>query len=102
MDKQELEIIAQDIFKLGKGILAADGRSPTIKKRYATIGAESTEANRCSYRELLFTIHRCLEVTAHTLHAVYSALFKCRVRLEGTLLKPNMVVSGKDCPIRGP
>ena len=43
-------------------------------------------------------IHRCREVTTATLKTVYEALFEHRVHLEGTLLKPNMVLSGTDCP----
>ncbi|HJT36857.1 MAG TPA: class I fructose-bisphosphate aldolase, partial [Actinomycetota bacterium] len=39
----------------GKGILAADESSGTIKKRFDAINLESTEENRRSYRELLFT-----------------------------------------------
>jgi fructose-bisphosphate aldolase class I len=39
----------------GKGILAADESSPTIKKRFDSIQAESTEDSRRSYREMLFT-----------------------------------------------
>jgi fructose-bisphosphate aldolase class I len=39
----------------GKGILAADESSPTIKKRFDSIGTESTEENRRRYREMLFT-----------------------------------------------
>jgi fructose-bisphosphate aldolase class I len=42
------------------------------------------------------TIERCYEVTVRTLHAVYHELHLQRVRLNGTLLKPNMVLSGKD------
>jgi len=43
------------------------------------------------------TIDRCEEVTGSVLHAVFLALFEQRVRLEGMLLKPNMVISGKAC-----
>jgi fructose-bisphosphate aldolase class I len=43
------------------------------------------------------SLERCDEVTETTLKRVYSALFEHRVRLEGTLLKPNMVLSGKSC-----
>ncbi len=43
-------------------------------------------------------IERCREVTEATLHAVFHQLFEQRIALEGMLLKPNMVVSGKDCP----
>jgi fructose-bisphosphate aldolase class I len=39
----------------GKGILAIDESSPTIKKRFDSIGAECTEENRRAYRELLIT-----------------------------------------------
>ena len=39
----------------GKGILAADESSGTIKKRFDSIGVESTEENRRGYRDLLFT-----------------------------------------------
>ena len=38
----------------GKGILAADEFSGTIKKRFDAIGVESTEDNRRDYREMLF------------------------------------------------
>ena len=44
------------------------------------------------------TIEDCAEVTEETLTAVYSELFAQGVMLEGTILKPNMVISGKDCP----
>jgi len=44
------------------------------------------------------TIGRCEEVTTEVLSLVYAELTSHRVALEGTLLKPNMVVSGKGCP----
>jgi fructose-bisphosphate aldolase class I len=50
-----LHSIAKAIVAPGKGILAADESSPTIKKRFDTISVESTEENRRSYREMLFT-----------------------------------------------
>ena len=43
------------------------------------------------------TIDRCYEVTEATLEAVFNELFSQRVVYEGMLLKPNMVLSGKDC-----
>jgi len=43
------------------------------------------------------TIERCEQVTAVVLHAVFHALFEQGVALEGMLLKPNMVISGKEC-----
>ncbi len=44
------------------------------------------------------TLERCEEVTLEVLDIVFSRLRAHRVRLEGILLKPNMVVSGKKCP----
>ena len=44
------------------------------------------------------TIARCEEVTSATLRRVFAELAAHRVHLEGMLLKPNMVISGKDCP----
>ena len=43
------------------------------------------------------TIARCAEVTHLTLRRVFDELHAHRVQLEGILLKPNMVLSGKDC-----
>jgi fructose-bisphosphate aldolase class I len=40
-------------------------------------------------------IERCEDVTDATLAAVFDALFLHRVRLEGMVLKPNMVIAGK-------
>ncbi|HSA60810.1 MAG TPA: class I fructose-bisphosphate aldolase, partial [Nitrospiraceae bacterium] len=44
------------------------------------------------------TIERCEDVTSSMLHAVFHALFEQCVQLEGMLLKPNMVIAGKNCP----
>src|SRR5262245_43017149 len=55
MDFQKLEETGVAIVTDGKGILAADESDSTIKKRFDSIGVESTEANRRAYRELLFT-----------------------------------------------
>ncbi len=54
VDSMELSRIARALVAPGKGILAADESSGTIKKRFDSIGAESTETNRRDYRELLF------------------------------------------------
>jgi fructose-bisphosphate aldolase class I len=47
------------------------------------------------------TIERCEEVTEWTLNAVYDALYVNRVALEGTVLKPSMVVAGKGASRQG-
>jgi fructose-bisphosphate aldolase class I len=54
MDTKELNRIARDMVARGKGILAADESSGTIKKRFDAIKVENTEPNRRDYRELLF------------------------------------------------
>jgi fructose-bisphosphate aldolase class I len=50
----DLERIANAMVARGKGILAADESSGTIKKRFDSIKVESTEPNRRDYREMLF------------------------------------------------
>jgi fructose-bisphosphate aldolase class I len=54
MDIQELNRIANAMVAKGKGILAADESSGTIKKRFDAINVENTEANRRDYREFMF------------------------------------------------
>ncbi|MFQ5784250.1 MAG: class I fructose-bisphosphate aldolase [Alphaproteobacteria bacterium] len=50
----DLEATANALVAPGKGILAADESTPTIKKRFDAINVESTEKNRRDYREILF------------------------------------------------
>ena len=47
--------MAQALVARGKGILAADESTGTIEKRFKSVGAVCTEANRRAYRELLFS-----------------------------------------------
>ncbi len=46
------------------------------------------------------TIERCGEVTAWALQMLYSELYDAGVTLEGTVLKPNMVVPASNCPVQ--
>ena len=55
IDHEELHATSRAIVADGRGILAADESSGTIKKRFDSIGVESTEENRRAYRDLLFT-----------------------------------------------
>jgi fructose-bisphosphate aldolase class I len=48
------------------------------------------------------TIERCAEVTEQVLESVFGALFRHRILLEGMVLKPNMVISGKKSPTQAP
>jgi fructose-bisphosphate aldolase, class I len=54
MNLAELNRVAEAMVAPGRGILAADESSGTIKKRFDTIGVESTADSRRDYRELLF------------------------------------------------
>src|SRR5688572_28818112 len=54
MNLAELNKVALAMTAPGKGILAADESSGTIKKRFDAIAVESTEDNRRDYREMLF------------------------------------------------
>lgn len=55
MNAETLEKTARELVAPGRGILAADESTGTIKKRFDGIGVESTEESRRDYRELLFT-----------------------------------------------
>ena len=55
MDTGALRQTVADLIAPGKGILAADESSGTIKRRFDAIGVESTEENRRAWRTLLLT-----------------------------------------------
>jgi fructose-bisphosphate aldolase class I len=54
MDMRQLAVTAQALVAPGKGILAADESSGTIKLRFDSINTKSTDESRRDYRELLF------------------------------------------------
>src|SRR3979409_2038203 len=54
MNLADLNKVALAMVAPGKGILAADESSGTIKKRFDAIKVESTEESRRDYREMLF------------------------------------------------
>src|SRR3989304_5658607 len=54
MNLSQLNKVAEAMVAPGRGILAADESSGTIKKRFDAIGVESTADNRRDYRGLLF------------------------------------------------
>ncbi len=51
----DLHDIARSLVAPGKGILAADESFPTIAKRFAAVGVESTERTRRTYRTMMFS-----------------------------------------------
>lgn len=55
MSIEQLESIAQAMVAPGKGIIAIDESSSTIKKRFDAVGIDNSEENRRAYRELLLT-----------------------------------------------
>ncbi|KIA86017.1 class I fructose-bisphosphate aldolase [Kaistella jeonii] len=46
------------------------------------------------------TLQQCYEVTERVLKALFYELYQFKIDLEGIILKPNMVIAGKDCPIQ--
>src|SRR2546430_247993 len=124
MTKADLETTARALVAEGKGILAADESDGTIKKRFDSIGIESTEENPSDYciwvnahalgryaalsqeaglvpivePEVLMdgahSIDESYHVTSRTLQAVFTELYDQRVEREGALLKTNMTLSG--------
>ncbi len=55
LDLDTLRTTARELVAPGRGILAADESTGTIRKRFDAIGVESTEENRRAYRQMLFT-----------------------------------------------
>lgn len=55
MNLEVLSATARELVGKGRGILAADESSPTIKKRFDSIAVESTEDSRRAYRDMLFS-----------------------------------------------
>src|SRR4051812_26612148 len=51
----DLDALALTLIADGKGLLAADETVPTLTKRFDTLGIQSTEKSRRTYREMLFT-----------------------------------------------
>ena len=54
----QLKQIAINLVRKGKGILAADESNPTCKKRFDSIGVESSFESRNEYRDMLFTSNK--------------------------------------------
>ena len=61
MTSHDLESVALTLVAEGKGILAADETIPTLTRRFDTLGIQSTEQSRRTYREMLFTSHGAAE-----------------------------------------
>lgn len=90
-------------------IKIVDGHTPDVAieanahalARYAAIAQEAGLVPIVEPEVLMdgdHSIDVCHDVTERTLARVYDQLFQHNVRLEGTVLKPNMVVAGNTCP----
>jgi fructose-bisphosphate aldolase class I len=55
MDVESMTATARALVAPGKGILAADESTPTMARRMAAVGVQSTEERRRAYREIMFT-----------------------------------------------
>ena len=91
------------VITIGKGIPSATcvEENAHALARYAAICQEAGLVPIVEPEVLMdgdHTIDRCEQVTEWTLNAVYDALYLNRVVLEHSVLKPSMVISGKDCP----
>ena len=103
MNKQALETIANAMVADGKGILAADESTGTIKKRFDSINVESTQDNRRDYREMLFRTTEAMQnhisgviLFDETLRQKAAAAHRCRKSLpKPALLRVLKVVPGR-------
>ena len=84
MDIQQLAGTAAALVAPGKGILAADESTGTIKKRFDSINVESTEENRLKYREMLFRTKGAAEVISGVI--LYDETLRQNSALDGTPL----------------
>src|SRR6266487_431611 len=96
-------------FAKWRAVIAIDEKIPTRTCIEANAEALARYAALCQETDLVpivepevlmdgaHTIERHFEVTEQTLRSVFDALAEHRVVLEGMLLKPNMVLSGKEC-----
>lgn len=105
-----------DYYKMGarfakwRAVISIDNGIPTltalktnadILARYAALCQEAGLVPIVEPEVLMdgnHTLEKCAEITQRTLQAVFNALYRHHVYLEGMILKPNMVLPGKDCP----
>lgn len=90
------------VIDIGAGIptgYAIDANAEALA-RYAALCQEASIVPIVEPEVLMdgaHTLERCEEVTNRVLDRVFSHLFAARIALEGMVLKPNMVISGKKC-----
>jgi fructose-bisphosphate aldolase class I len=93
------------VINIGDGIptqFAIDANAHALA-RYAALCQETNIVPIVEPEVLMdgtHTVERCEEVTSATLQSVFNALAAYRVYLEGIILKPNMVISGKQASVQ--
>ena len=97
-------------FAKWRAVFVIDDGLPSVACIHANAHALARYAGLCQEQGLVpivepevlmegpHTIDRCEDVTGRVLQSVFNALFDQGVLLEGTLLKPNMIIAGRDCP----
>ena len=89
------------VINIGEGIPTEDCINQNMEAlaKYAKIVQENKMVPIVEPEVLMdgnHSIERCLEVTSNTLSALFRYLDEHGVNIKGTLLKPSMVISGKD------
>ena len=108
----------KDYFQLGarfakwRGVIVINAGIPTAGCLEANAHALARYAALCQEAGIVpivepevlmdgaHTLQRCAEVTEEILVKLFGQLFEQRVDLRATILKPNMVLPGKDCPVQ--
>ena len=97
-------------FAKWRGVLAIGESTPSLECIEANMQALARYAGLCQEAGLVpivepevlmdgvHTLARCVEVTEAVLRTLFSRLYAQRVDLQGVILKPNMVLPGKECP----
>jgi fructose-bisphosphate aldolase, class I len=91
MNLTELNRVACAMVAKGKGILAADESTGTIKKRFDSIKLDSTEEHRRAYREMLFTAPGAAEAVSGVI--LYDETIRQKTR-DGTPFPQYLVRQG--------
>ncbi len=93
------------VIHIGEGIPTANALSANAEAlaRYAALCQENDIVPIIEPEVLMdggHSLEICDRVTTETLNTVFAALYDSRIILEGMLLKPNMTISGIDCPVQ--
>ena len=100
-DRDPFNTVRYDRSHCAAGIIA---RFAEVEDKEVAIGGRIVSKRlhgKAGFADLMdgsHVIDRCEEVTTEALEAVFAELYAAGVKFEGMLLKPNMILAGKDCP----